>query len=265
MAIRHGLAGQWARNQADRNLRNILSLYLMLVFVYGVCFGFFIARVRHWVGWAVVAAGAALVVLLYRLLDRPVRALSKQRIRYLRGAQVEGLVGWLLEDLPNGWHVFHGMKLVADWDIDHIVVRPRGLFCISTKAYRGLLACGPDARLTYNNEPTDLLRQTTGQALQLRDRLEAMLGSDVPFVQAVLAVPLAFADCPIRQGAVLVVHQEDLLPAIEENRAKLSASQVERCAKVLDMLQQSAAHLFRQSKRPSRPVAAPTQPAGDAK
>jgi hypothetical protein len=146
------------------------------------------------------------------------------------------------------------VKLAADWDIDHIVVGPRGLFCISTKGYRSLFACGEDGRLMYNNEPTDLLRQTTGQAMQLRDRLQAMMGNDVPFVQAVLAVPLAFVGCARRQGSVLVVHQDDLLDAIEDNKTKLSAPQVERCVKVLEMLQQPASHLFHKPPNVDQPT-----------
>jgi hypothetical protein len=123
-------------------------------------------------------------------------------------------------------------------------VGPGGLFCISTKGWRGLVACGSDGRLTYNNEPTDLLRQTTGQAMQLRDRLRAMMGNDVPFVQAVLAVPLAFVACPRQQGPMLVVHQDELLDAIEGGSKKLAVSQIDRCAKVLDMPRQSAAHRY---------------------
>lgn len=54
------------------------------------------------------------------------------------------------------------------------------------------------------------------------------------------------------QDPVLVVHQDELLDAIECGSKKLSASQVDRCAKVLDMLRQSAAHLFEKPDTPSR-------------
>lgn len=245
MAVRHGLAGQWAKGKADRSFRQVVTIYLVVIFLYGLCLGFFLARHHQWLGWLAFAAGVVLVLTFHKLIERPVRALSKERIRYLRGAQGEGLVGWLLQDLSNDWHVFNGMKLVSNWDIDHVVVGPGGLFCVSTKAWRGLIDRSADGRLTYNNEPTDLLRQTTGQAMHLRDRLQAMLGSDVPFVQPVLAMPFAYLRCSRQQGAVLVVHQEDLLVALEDRRPKLNAPQVDRCAKVLEMLQQSAAHLYR--------------------
>jgi hypothetical protein len=86
--------------------------------------------------------------------------------------------------------------------------------------------------------------ETTGQAMQLRDRLQAMMGKDVPFVQAVLAVPLAFVACPRQQGPVWVVHPDELFDAVEGGAKKLPASQIDRCAKVLDMLRQSAAHVY---------------------
>jgi hypothetical protein len=67
----------------------------------------------------------------------------------------------------------------------------------------------------------------------------------VPFAQAVLGVPLAFVACPRQQGPVFVVHQDELLDAVEGGSKKLSASQIDRCAKVLDMPRLSAAHLFK--------------------
>lgn len=257
MAIRHGLAGQWAKGKADRSFRQIVTIYLIVMFLYGGSLGFFLARHHQWLGWLAFVAGVVLVLIFHKLIESPVRALSKERIRYLRGAQAEGLVGWLLQDLPNDWHVFNGMKLVSNWDIDHVVVGPGGLFCVSTKAWRGLIDRDAEGRLTYNNGATDLLRQTTAQAMQLRDRLQAMLGRDVPFVQAVLALPLAFIQCARQQGAVLVVHQEDLLVTLEDSKRKLSSSEIRRCAKVLEMLQQSAAHLYRVDSDPQQIAQAP--------
>ena len=95
-------------------------------------------------------------------------------------------------DLDDTWHVFHGIQLEAKSDIDHIVVGPGGFFCISTKNYRGLFSLGLDGCALYNNEPTALISDTLRQSLSLRDRLAALLGSDCPFVNAVLAVPQAF-------------------------------------------------------------------------
>ena len=151
------------------------------------------------------------------------------------------MVGWILQDLEHNWHVFHGMKLAGNWDIDHVVVGPGGLYSISTKSWRGLIDCAADGRLTYNNEPSDLIKEAVGQAMQLRDRLQAVLGGDVPFVQAVVAVPFAFIKCPSRQGAAIIVHQDGLLPALEDSGTKLKSSQITRCVKVLEILYQSAA------------------------
>jgi hypothetical protein len=59
-------------------------------------------------------------------------------------------------------------------------------------------------------------------------------------VPAVLAVPLAFVAWLSQQGPVLIVHQDELLDAVEGGSKKLAASQIDRCAKALDMLRQSA-------------------------
>ena len=126
-----------------------------------------------------------------RLFDRPLTAIGKQRLRYWRGAQMESLVGWILQDLDDDWHIFNGVQLQEASDVDHIVVGPGGVFCISTKSAKGLFSVGPDGRVLHNNKPTGLIGNTRSQAMALKDRLAALLGADVPYVNAVLAVPQA--------------------------------------------------------------------------
>src|SRR5688572_24583456 len=102
-------------------------------------------------GWAVLVLAVATWPLIDRLLDRPFTLLGRERIKYLRGAQGEALVGWLLQQLDEEWHVFHGMQLQDGQDIDHVVVGPGGLFCVSTKNFRGLFSHDAEGRVLYNN------------------------------------------------------------------------------------------------------------------
>jgi hypothetical protein len=184
-----------------------------------------------------------------RLLDRPIHAMAKTRIKFMRGAQGEALVAWLLMDLENEWHVFNGMKLVENWDLDHVVVGPGGLFCVQTKSWRGLLSAGKDGRLYRNNVATDVLGQAVSQGMRLRERLAALLGEDVPYVQAVLAAPLAWVEGPVMQGRVMVVHQDNLVEMIApEGVKKLKGNEVKRCADALLMLQKSAKGLYREAQ-----------------
>lgn len=96
--------------------------------------------------------------------------------------------------------------------------------------------------------------------MALRDRLAALMGGEVPWVQAVLAVPLGFVDGDPRGacgGKVWVVHQEDLPDRLAGERvpARLDKAQVGRLVDVLSMLQANAAKVYR---RPTTPAAAVT-------
>lgn len=247
MAHLHGLGGQWSRSQAEKHWRRLMSLLSFVCVFFGFGIGFawsYLGRV-HLVLFLVLLTWAVAYLLL-RLLDRPLRAITKTRIKYLRGAQGEALVAWLLKDLDGPWHVFNEMKLEDDWDIDHVAVGPSGLFCISTKSWRGLLALGPDGRLMRNNQPCDILNDTTRQAMQLRDRLAALMGQDVPWIQPVLAAPLAWIEGPTIQGRVLVVHQDNLVETIDRpGEKKLKPQEIRRCADALEMLQKTARHIYR--------------------
>ena len=135
------------------------------------------------------------------------------------------------------------------WDLDHVAVGPGGIFYVSTKSWRGLLRMGVDGRLCKNGQAIDILNQTVAQAMQLRERLAALIGEDVPFVQAVLAAPFAYTDGPTMQGRVLVAHQDNLVEAIEgDGKIRLKKEQLRRCIDALEMLQKTAKHLYRRPK-----------------
>ena len=61
-----------------------------------------------------------------------------------QGAEGEELVGEILESLvADGWQVIHDISF-GRGNIDHVVVGPGGLYCISTKSQRGLFTGTPD-------------------------------------------------------------------------------------------------------------------------
>jgi hypothetical protein len=232
MARLHGLAGQWAKTQAERRLNRSLLLFAASGVLGGFAMGYAFAGPSVARGIGLTAAGLAVLILALRLAQGHLRALTKQRIKFLRGGQVEGLVGWLLKELPDTWHVIHGIKLGPNWDVDHVVVGPGGLFCVSTKASRGMFG-DRDGVYCCNNRPTDVLQDTTRQALVLRGRLTALLGGTVPYVHAVLAIPLAYVDGPSACRGVHVLHQDNLVDTLEGFAHKLDGATVSRCASAL--------------------------------
>src|ERR1700742_1116956 len=144
MAIRHGKAGQFGKSQATQRSRRVLITLAGLA-TYGMAvMGF--AAVYSWAHFgAIIAVGtmiiaAALMTLLVRRVDPYLERMGKERIKYMRGGQGEGLIAWLLEDLYDEWHIFNGVQLYGKGDIDHVIVGPGGVFVIETKSQRGIFS-----------------------------------------------------------------------------------------------------------------------------
>ncbi len=169
-----------------------------------------------------------------------------ERIKYLRGAQAEALVAWLLQDLSDDWHIFNGVKLEDDSDIDHVLVGPGGCFCISTKSHRGLFTVTPQEFL-HNNQPSDMALQVLRQTMNLRDRLAAIMGDNLPWIQPVLAVPFGYVQDDDGGAKALVVHQDDLIDRIAPDGAarRLDSETIHRVTKALEMIQQHAEEVYR--------------------
>ena len=108
MAKLHGAAGTYPKSQAQRQLDRCLLVVLVVTLVLGAVLGYSVATRSLWA----VLPGVVLMLGTWaapRVLARPLEALQQERLKYLRGARAEELVGWLLEDLPEIWHVFHGV------------------------------------------------------------------------------------------------------------------------------------------------------------
>jgi len=80
-------------------------------------------------GFVVVSIATAIVA--FRALKK-----IKRSWQYRLGAKGEQVVGRELDRLmAQGYRVFHDMPFVG-WNIDHVVVGPRGVFAVETKAWR---------------------------------------------------------------------------------------------------------------------------------
>src|SRR4051794_4298598 len=102
MAIRHGLAGRYGKSEsgkrAERIIGGCLTIAAVVCFVCGLTLGYFGRRYSLWFAEAITIAGLVVfLVVWWRRLGPLIDAVSKERIKYLRGAQAEGLVAWVLE------------------------------------------------------------------------------------------------------------------------------------------------------------------------
>lgn len=104
--------------------------------------------------------------------------------RHERGAEGEERVGNVLERLPGGWRVFHGVP-GARGDVDHVLMGPPGLCVVETVRWNGRVEVR-EGRLWDGD------RAYPGYELStLRDRSEevrARLGEDAVPVWTLVAV-----------------------------------------------------------------------------
>lgn len=250
MAIRHGLAGQFGKTEALERYRRVVGRFATIAsfgfLVCGFAWGYFWSQVGPYPAIAAFILAAGVVLFAIRRAGAFADKVAKERVRFMRGGQGEALVAWLLEELDNEWHVFNGLKLEADSDIDHVVVGPGGVFSISTKSQRGLFSGTRDG-LLHNGQPSPFAQQAMRQAMNLKDRLGVAMGRDVPWVQPILAVPLGYTEQDACGGKVWLVHQDNLIDRIAPEGAptKLSAEQRSRTVKTLEMLESTAADVYR--------------------
>lgn len=244
------------KRRAERRLDRALLLFAASAVLGGCGIGYSIALPNTLAGSIALGAGLVVICLGTQALRWRFRAMAKERLKLMRGAQGEALTSWLLSRLPGDWHVFNNVLLGPDWDVDHVVVGPRGLFCVSTKSWRGLLG-ERGGEFCHNNIPTDVLRSARLQAVTLHGQLRTHSGgAPVPYVHPVLSVPLAhvegFGPGPFQK--VYVAHQENLTETIEQFGDELDPARVAACVAAIQKL--AATPPARAGRRPTlRPAA----------
>jgi hypothetical protein len=255
MAINYGdgKAGQYAKRKA-RQYTNRIVLGLMIgMLIAGFALGLVVALTLQGMFWPVQWVRLHILWLLdivavvifaaawwaFRKLDKHTDQLASERVRWLIGGHGEALVAYYLRKLPDTWHLFHNVKLSTDGDLDHILVGPGGLFCISTKAYRGSYTVGADGAYLLNGEPIGHVHDAQKLALRFRDRLVGILGG-AAWVQPVLVAPVAYIAFPSFQNAAWVLHEGNLPDVFEKAPVNLKPADIERYAKAIKSIVDNA-------------------------
>lgn len=86
-----------------------------------------------------------------------------------KGMEGERKVGQLLNQLPEGWHVWHDLDIGGE-NVDHVVASAKGIFIIEVKNYTGSVLVIRDAIYTHGSkEPNKKLSaQVMRQVYKLR-------------------------------------------------------------------------------------------------
>jgi hypothetical protein len=153
---------------------------------------------------AMVALSVGFVWALRRV-HRAFATGEKRRGQAMCGAKGDDVVGRLLAELPDDYHVFHDLSRLCG-DIDHIVIGPTGLFIIETKAHGGKVSVEGDMLLVNGHPPVekDLLAQSWRNAYWVHDLLQNTLAVEIfPVPLLVFAHAFVSAPCPVKGVRVL--------------------------------------------------------------
>jgi hypothetical protein len=164
------------------------------------------------------------------LVRRALRVRSEERA-WRKGAMGERLNGWLLDRLPDGWHVLHDIPIGhGGANIDHLVIGLSGVFTINTKNLSGRVWLAPKA-LLVNGHKTSYLPEAAGEARRASKYLSAALGRVVPVIGALAIIA---DDWTIKQrpGDVIVGSPRWVSHQIREMPVVLTAGDVVEIAAV---------------------------------
>jgi len=203
----------------------VVGVFLSAVFFAGIFFhiGYDLQKFSWWLP-------AIFVVLGLGLVASSISYLMKQGLKYADynlGFHGERVVGEHLNRLMlDGCEVFHDLEVEAKWNIDHIVVSPRGVFVVETKTRRKptgenghkLIFTGTDLEFpTWKDQHG--LKQAADNARWLANFLTKSTGERVE-VTPILTFPGWWVE---RQGknTVNVLNPKEIRGVVTDNRLPL--------------------------------------------
>lgn len=149
------------------------------------------------------------------------------------GEEGEQAVGQLLEEKlrPMGCNVFHDI-LADDFNVDHFVVGPTGLFCIETKTHRKperggvrVVFDGETIRVNGFKPDRDPVAQVKTEAKWMSDLIEKSTGKRFS-VQPVLVYPGWYVEMPSPIPQVWALNEQGAASFISNARTPLSPEDV---------------------------------------
>lgn len=176
-------------------------------------------------------------VLLIFVIFKVLR-LSKQRDNLMLGLDCELAVGQELNHLMlEGYRVYHDFP-GEQFNIDHVVVGPKGVFAVETKGRMKRRDKGGEAAVTVRYDGHALLfpdwteqapvDQAKAQALWLSKWLSTAVGEQVS-ARPVLAIPGWFSLNKAHDG-LLLFSGKNPLPMLNSTDGKLNSQQITRIA-----------------------------------
>jgi len=228
--------GESTRRKADEIFDSI-SLDLVLLCFAWPATGFVLGLVQH--GELRLAAAIGLVISIAGAAILGARMASKLRTYadYRIGSLGEQVVGRELDQLmAQGYRVFHDVEFKG-WNIDHVVVGPRGVFAVETKTRRKpSKRSGLEAKVVFDGETltfsnkspeTKAIKQASGSADSLAKWIADAAAEKIPVVP-VIALP--GWDLVIKNYGPVAVYSATNMgePMLKRGKIQLNPGQIER-------------------------------------
>jgi len=214
MAQKHGTAGKSTREMEMKRYFSRVFLFLLGIAVVGI-FYFVSTKIflSHTKG-IFAAIGLFIVVVVIKIMfnniDKADRDIYKLEKRARKGAKAEEIVGNILEQLPQGYAVFHDVKSQYG-NIDHVVVNKEGaIFLIETKSHHGTVTSNGNSLFINNKLPEkDFISQALNNTFWLKDQIKTYLG-EAPYITPIIVFSNAFVRIPSPVKGVFVINKKYL-------------------------------------------------------
>ncbi|MEP7134363.1 MAG: nuclease-related domain-containing protein [Chloroflexota bacterium] len=197
--------GQSVQEEMDK-LYDIALNYA--IYIIGVLLLVFVAWEQRLMKVSIEPVFTTLIALL--IIGYCIYKIAHIRRKYLllaMGRDGEKIVGQELELLrEKGYAVFHDIK-GENFNIDHVIIAPQGLFVVETKTYSKPLES--NAKVVYDGrkvlvngyEPDrDPIKQVTANANWLRDVIKNSTGLNIP-VRGAIVFPGWYVDSTSAKGS----------------------------------------------------------------
>jgi hypothetical protein len=194
--------------------------------------------------WLTLAPQVFLCVICTSVLAFKLKRTVRERENYRLGYDGERFVGEELSRLiAYGFEIYHDVPF-DDFNIDHVLVGPSGVYCVETKTRRKpvndsggkeyhVAFDGKCLRWPWGNDTSEL-DQAANNARTLSQWLGSAVGDSV-YVTPILALPGWMVDRSVPRSTVQVLNPKQIVKVVSNaNENKLSESFIKRICHQLD-------------------------------
>jgi hypothetical protein len=232
MTNSHGIAGRNAREMAQQRYKKV-AFYAALLFLISIGIFSNLYNITK-IGLPITIILAVAILMFANRLEKKGLHVKKRAKDADRGAHAEEVVAERLQDLPDGYHVFHDIAFDG-FNIDHVVVGSGGIFLVETKSHSGTVdAKGDTLVLNGVQPPKNFLNQTWSQTYQLKEFLKKQASKEY-VVKPILCFTRAFVKVRQPVKGIAIVNKKYLTTYLSKQQQSLLPEDIDTITRVLQL------------------------------